>query len=102
MSTQCNVEDQFIAELLIAKVERQLQEAADDFGGSFVSGDRPQIEGVIQHLQQAIGAKDAPAIAVAQSALNKLLSDLMQRATQRQQQEEAYWAETYWENPAGF
>jgi alpha-D-ribose 1-methylphosphonate 5-triphosphate synthase subunit PhnG len=97
MSVQSDIADQFIAELLIAKAERQLQEAIEDFGYAFVSHERPQIIALIQSLQQAIAAQDEAVVAMTQFALNDVLGNLTQRANQRQQEEEAYWAETYWD-----
>jgi hypothetical protein len=97
MSTQHDLENQFISELLIARAERLLQEAIDDFGGSFVSSDRPQIEALIHTLRQALAAQDETAITTVQSTLNNVLGNLSQRATQRQKEEDAYWLETYWE-----
>jgi hypothetical protein len=99
MSTQNGLEDSFIAELLIAKAERQLQEAIDDFGWAFVSVDRPKITALIQDLQQAIGTPEAATIALIQFELNAALGHFSERVAQRHQEEEAYWAETYWEGP---
>ena len=97
MSTQYDLENQFISELLIAKAERLLQETVQDFGWTFVSPDRPQIEALVDDLRQASAAPDQTTITTIQSTLNRVLDNLSQRAIQRHQEEEAYWSETYWE-----
>ncbi len=97
MSTQYDLEYQFISELLIARADRQLKEASADFGESFVSRDRPHIEALVEALHQAIATQNEAAIATTQFALNQALGNLNQRTTQRHQEEEAYWIETYWE-----